>query len=90
MADPCIFWDEQTKYYYMTGSYFPEKGDAIDDDDNTQQYDRVVLRRGRTLEELQDRSKQVTIWKVGNQGYTKQDGGKAVSYTHLDVYKRQG
>lgn len=77
MADPCIFWDEQTKYYYMTGSYFPEEGDAIDDDDNTQQYDRVVLRRGRTLEELQDRSKQVTIWKVGNQGYTKQDGGKA-------------
>ena len=42
MADPCIFWDEQTKYYYMTGSYFPEKGDEIDDDDNTQQYDRVV------------------------------------------------
>ena len=63
MADPFIFWDEQTGYYYMTGSYFPEDGDEIDASDNCQQYDRVVLRRGKTLEELQDRSKQVTIWK---------------------------
>ena len=69
MADPCIYWDEQTQYYYMTGSYFPEAGDEIDDNDNLQQYDRVVLRRSRTLEGLQDRSKQVTIWKVGNQGF---------------------
>lgn len=70
MADPNIYWDEQTGYYYMTASYFPEDGDKIDAKDNTQQYDRVVLRRGRTLEELQTRKgKQVTIWKVGNQGF---------------------
>ncbi|MEY8515807.1 Ig-like domain-containing protein [Lachnospiraceae bacterium 29-84] len=69
MADPNIFWDEQTGYYYMTGSYFPEDGDAIDSSDKTDQYDRVVLRRARTLEGLQDRSQQVTIWKAGNQGY---------------------
>ncbi|MCB6416630.1 family 43 glycosylhydrolase, partial [Faecalimonas umbilicata] len=74
MADPFIFWDEQTGYYYMTGSYFPEDGDEIDASDNCQQYDRVVLRRGKTLEELQDRSKQVTIWKVGNQGYEDRNG----------------
>ena len=75
MADPCIFWDEQTGYYYMTGSYFPENGDAMPGE-TPQQYDRVVLRRGRTLEELQDRSKQVTVWKVGNQGYI--DNGNQV------------
>ena len=78
MADPNIYWDEKTGYYYMTGSYFPEKGDEIDDNDKTQQYDRVVLRRGRTLEDLQDRSKQVTIWKAGNQGY-ENNAGKYVS-----------
>lgn len=74
MADPCIFWDEQTGYYYMTGSYFPEKGDEIDSNDELLQYDRVVLRKSKTLEGLQDRSKQVTIWKAGNQGYN--DNGK--------------
>ena len=74
MADPMIYWDEQTGYYYMTGSYFPENGDEIDANDSCQQYDRVVLRRGRTLEELQDRSNQVTIWKAGNQGYENAQG----------------
>lgn len=69
-----IYWDEQTGYYYMTGSYFPENGDEIDANDSCQQYDRVVLRRGRTLEELQDRSNQVTIWKAGNQGYENAQG----------------
>ncbi len=70
MADPMIYWDEQTGYYYMTGSYFPEESDAAKlPGDKTEQYDRVVLRRGKTLEELQDRSKQVTIWKVGNQEF---------------------
>lgn len=53
----------------MTGSYFPEEGDAIDAGDKTQQYDRVVLRRSRTLEGLQNRKNQVTIWKAGNQGF---------------------
>ena len=77
MADPCIYWDEQTGYYYMTGSYFPEEGDQIDENDNLQQYDRIILRRARTLEGLQDRSNQVTIWKVGNQGYY--DKGNYVS-----------
>lgn len=77
MADPCIYWDEQTGYYYMTGSYFPESGDAIDANDKTEQYDRVVLRRARTLEGLQSRKDQVTIWKVGNQGYTNADGTQA-------------
>lgn len=80
MADPMIYWDEQTGYYYMTGSYFPE---AKDKDklpgDNTEQYDRVVLRRGKTLEELQDRSKQVTIWKVGNQGFEDASGNNVAS-----------
>lgn len=77
MADPCIYWDEQTGYYYMTGSYFPEEGDAIDGNDKTEQYDRVVLRRARTLEGLQSRKDQVTIWKVGNQGFTNADGSQA-------------
>ena len=74
MADPNIYWDEVTGYYYMTGSYFPEEGDAIDATDKPQSYDRVVLRRGRTLEELQKRSAQKTIWKVGNQGYENNQG----------------
>ena len=75
MADPMIYWDEQTGYYYMTGSYFPEAKDKDKlSGDNPEQYDRVVLRRGRTLEELQDRSKQVTIWKVGNQGFEDASG----------------
>ena len=26
----------------------------------------------------------------GNRNYNDRDGNKAVSYTHLDVYKRQG
>ncbi|MBE5870244.1 MAG: hypothetical protein E7294_03135 [Lachnospiraceae bacterium] len=69
MADPCIYWDEKSGYYYMTGSYFPEAGDEIDENDKLQQYDRVVLRRSKTLEGLQNRSEQVTIWKVGNQGF---------------------
>ena len=77
MADPCIYWDEQTGYYYMTGSYFPESGDEIDANDKTEQYDRVVLRRARTLEGLQSRKDQVTIWKVGNQGYTDANGTQA-------------
>lgn len=76
MADPYIYWDEQTGYYYMTSSYFPEDGDAMTGE-KPLQYDRVVLRRGRTLEELQSREKQVTIWKVGNQGY--EDNGKEVA-----------
>lgn len=79
MADPNIYWDEQTGYYYMTGSYFPEDGDKIDPNDNTQSYDRVVLRRARTLEGLQDRSTQVTIWKAGNQGFEDGDGTPASS-----------
>ena len=78
MADPMIYWDEQTKYYYMTGSYFPEAKDAMEGE-KTEQYDRVVLRRGRTLEELQDRSKQVTIWKVGNQGFEDANGNNVAS-----------
>lgn len=73
MADPYIYWDVQTGYYYMTGSYFPEEGDKIDANDNLQQYDRIVLRRARTLEGLQDRSAQVSIWKVQNQGYTNSE-----------------
>lgn len=80
MADPMIYWDEQTGYYYMTGSYFPEEKDKDKlPGDNTEQYDRVVLRRGRTLEELQDRSKQVTIWKVGNQGFEDASGNNVAS-----------
>ena len=83
MADPCIYWDEQTGYYYMTGSYFPEDGDAIDGNDNTQQYDRVVLRRSRTLEGLQSRENQVTIWKAGNQGYYDGDSYAARGYRYI-------
>ncbi|MEY8515806.1 beta-L-arabinofuranosidase domain-containing protein [Lachnospiraceae bacterium 29-84] len=83
MADPNIFWDEQTGYYYMTGSYFPEKGDEIDANDKTEQYDRVVLRRAKTLEGLQDRSKQVTIWKVGNQGFLDNGNEVAKGYRYI-------
>lgn len=84
MADPNIYWDEETGYYYMTGSYFPEDSDADRlSGDKPQQYDRVVLRRGRTLEELQDRSKQVTIWKVGNQRFEDSAGNKASGYRYI-------
>ena len=88
MADPMIYWDEQTGYYYMTGSYFPENGDEIDANDSCQQYDRVVLRRGRTLEELQDRSNQVTIWKAGNQGYEDRNGKMLIP--RLSLYLGSG
>ena len=84
MADPNIYWDEQSGYYYMTASYFPEDGDKIDSSDNTQQYDRVVLRRGRTLEELQTRKgNQVTIWKVGNQGFDDNGTQKSSGYRYI-------
>ncbi len=79
MADPNIFYDEKTDYYYMTGSYFPEESDKDRlPGDKTEQYDRVVLRKGKTLEDLQDRSKQVTLWKVGNQGF-EDSAGKEVA-----------
>ena len=84
MADPNIYWDEKTGYYYMTGSYFPEEADADKlEGDKPDQYDRVVLRRGRTLEELQDRSKQVTIWKVGKQQFTNSSGGNGNGYRYI-------
>ncbi len=83
MADPFIYWDEVSGYYYMTSSYFPEEGDAIDGTDKTEQYDRVVLRRGRTLEELQTRANQVTIWKVGNQGYEDNGVDKPRGYRYI-------
>ncbi len=92
MADPMVYWDEQTGYYYMTGSYFPEDGDAMEGE-TPEQYDRVVLRRGKTLEELQDRSKQATIWKVGNQGYENsagQDAGGAARYIWAPEIHRVG
>lgn len=84
MADPCIYWDETTGYYYMTGSYFPEEGDAIDAGDKTQQYDRVVLRRSKTLEGLQNRKDQVTIWKAGNQGFI--DNGSIVKRGYRNIW----
>lgn len=80
MADPNIYYDELTGYYYMTGSYFPQEGDDLPGEEldlsatSKDQYSRVVLRRGRTLEELQDRSKQKVIWKVGNQGFENAQG----------------
>ncbi len=77
MADPMIYWDEVTGYYYMTGSYFPEDADQDKlPGDKISNYDRVVLRRGRTLEELQSRKNQVTIWKAGNQEYEANNGQK--------------
>ncbi len=83
MADPFIYWDEVNGYYYMTSSYFPEEGDAVDGSDKTEQYDRVVLRRGRTLEELQTRANQVTIWKVANQGYIDNGQEKPRGYRYI-------
>ena len=82
MADPFIYWDEESGYYYMTSSYFPEDSDAMDGE-KPQQYDRVVLRRGRTLEELQTRAKQVTIWKAGNQGYIDNGNEIASGYRYI-------
>lgn len=77
MADPMIYWDEKTGYYYMTSTYFPEEGDAMEGESKPEMCDRVVLRRGRTIEELQKRKgNQIVIWKVGNQGY--EDNGNQV------------
>ena len=87
MADPEIFWDEVTGYYYMTGSYFPQDGDAIDSTDRTQQYDRVTLRRGRTLEELQTRQgNQVTVWKVGNQKWYDGPNDKTGGNGYINIW----
>lgn len=74
LPDPYIYYDAISGYYYMTGSYFPQFGDAVDGGDLVELYDRVVLRRGRTLAELRDRSSQVTIWKAGNQGFNDNVG----------------
>ncbi|MCI9081117.1 MAG: family 43 glycosylhydrolase [Lachnospiraceae bacterium] len=82
MADPCIYWDETTQTYYMTGSYFPEDGDAMEGE-TTEQYDRVVLRKGKTLEDLQKRENQVTIWKVGNQGFMDNGNEVASGYRYI-------
>ncbi len=83
MADPNIYWDEQSGYYYMTASYFPEEGDEIDENDKPDQYDRIVLRRGRTLEELQSRKEQVTIWKVQNQKFEANNGTEKQGYRYI-------
>lgn len=89
MADPNIFYDKKTGYYYMTGSYFPQEGDDLPGETldlsatSKDQYSRVVLRRGKTLEELQDRSKQVVIWKVGNQGYEANGSEAASGYRYI-------
>lgn len=95
MADPEIYWDEVTGYYYMTGSYFPQDGDAIDENDRTNSYDRITLRRGRTLEELQTRQgNQVTVWKVGNQnwydGKDDTEGSKGYSFIWAPEIHRIG
>ena len=95
MADPHIFRDEITGYYYMTGSYFPQDGDAIDEKDRTNSYDRITLRRGKTLEELQTRQgNQVTIWKVGNQnwydGKNDTEGSKGYSFIWAPEIHRVG
>lgn len=71
LADPYIVYDEKTGYYYCTGSYFPsnEEKNAVKDSPyfGAQSYDRIILRRAKTLEGLQDRNGQVTLWKAGNQ-----------------------
>ena len=84
LADPQIWWDEPTGYYYMTGSYFPQLGiDEMPDEvlhGSNSQYDRIAIRRSKTLAGLQrripptdvmdpDAIGQVTVWKTGNQRY---------------------
>ena len=89
LADPEIYWDEETGYYYCTGSYFPQDGDAIDEKDNTQQYDRVTLRRSRTLEGLQTRhgdEGQVTVWKAGNQPWYNGDTDEKGAAGHRYIW----
>lgn len=84
MADPFIYWDEVNKKYYMTASYFPEDSDADRlEGDKPDQYDRVVLRCGETLEDLQKRENQITIWKVGNQGFEDNDTNASRGYRYI-------
>lgn len=71
LADPYIVYDDESGYYYCTGSYFPSDEEKKAKKDSpyyaAKSYDRIILRRAKTLEGLQDRSSQVTIWKAGNQ-----------------------
>ena len=84
LADPQIWWDAPTGYYYMTGSYFPQlgidelPGEVLHGSNN--QYDRIAIRRAKTLAGLQrrippadvmdpDAIGQVPIWKTANQPY---------------------
>ncbi len=77
LADPYIYYDDKTGYYYCTGSYFPSDEEKNAEEDSpyygAQSYDRIVLRRSKTLEGLRDRSGQVTIWKAGNQLWYKDE-----------------
>ena len=102
LADPEIYYDEQTGYYYCTGSYFPsaaEKNSASDSPYyGAKSYDRVTLRRSKTLEGLQSREGQVTIWKAGNQNWYKtmsdaeaeKDGKKGYRYIWAPEIHRVG
>ena len=102
LADPQIFWDEVTGYYYMTGSYFPQIG--IDElpgetlDYSSSQYDRIAIRRSRTLEGLQRRispedvmdkeaTGQVTIWKTRNQPYYNNPKDRSTSPEGRNGYR---
>lgn len=64
-ADPHIFYDEDSGYYYFTASY-----PAYNDIDHG--YDRIILRRAESVEGLADSAggidKELTIWMAPKKG----------------------
>lgn len=81
-ADPNIYWDEESGYYYMTASYTPTNAEMAAK--GTGFYDRVVLRRSETLEGLQDEESEITVWKAGNQPWNNTDtGATGTAYKYI-------
>ncbi|MBD3922335.1 family 43 glycosylhydrolase [Paenibacillus sp. PR3] len=62
-ADPFITYNPDDGYYYATGSYYPESDPSNWTEFEMQDidYDRITLRRGRTLEELRS-AEEFDVW----------------------------
>lgn len=63
-ADPYIFHDNETGYYYFTASY-PTYGHDANNIVQAEGYDRLVIRRSRTLEGLAT-AEETEVWNEEN------------------------
>jgi GH43 family beta-xylosidase len=63
-ADPFIFHDNETGFYYFTASY-PTYGHDHNNEIQADGYDRIMIRRSRTLEGLAT-AEEIEVWNEEN------------------------